>query len=152
MHTLAALITGIALVASNATAQEVLVDCRFDYKPLKASDLAKSKEKEAMEWFNDLKFTRRAFVLNLSASKITDGPGPTDFLKQPQVTVTTQDIEIEWQIHAAPLDRSPRLWMKVNRFSGVATEGYSMLAGPNRGPRTMYWGRQGECSFHNRKV
>ena len=151
MRTFATLLIGIALSASNVAAQEVLVDCRFEYKPLKSSELAKSKEKDAMEWFNDFKFTRRTFTIDVSASKISDGPGPADFFKQPQVKVTSQEIEVEWEMHAAPLNRSPRLWMKVNRFSGVATEGYSMLTGPNRGPRTIYWGRQGDCSFHNRK-
>lgn len=151
MRIFAALLVGMTLSASNVVAKEILLDCRFEYKPLKPLELAKSKEKEAMEWFNDFNFTRRKFSLDLSAGKITDGPGPADFFKKPQVIVTSQEIEVEWEMHAAPLNRTPHLWMKVNRFSGVATESYSMLAGPGRGPRTIYWGRQGECSFHNRK-
>jgi hypothetical protein len=138
--------------ATMVSAQEVLVECRFEFKPLGAKEMAKSKEKEAMAWFNDLDFSRRKFILNLATSEIVDGPGRPEVWKQPQVSLTPQDLEVEWQFHASPLDRSPRIWLRVSRFTGKATEGYSMLQFPNRGPRMVYWGRSGECTFSKRQI
>jgi hypothetical protein len=142
----------LCLLTAQVAAQEVLIECRFDFTPQKPAEAAKSKEKEAMAWFNDLDFTRRTFIFDLGNNAILDGPGRADMWKSPQVKVTSQEIEVEWDLHATPLDRSPRLWMKVNRFSGTAVEGYSMLQAPNRGPRMVYWGRPGKCSFSKRQI
>jgi hypothetical protein len=138
--------------AMPSLAQEVLIDCQLDNKALSSKEMAKSKEQEAMAWYNDPSFRRRKFVLDVGASKILDGPGSPDVWRQPQITITSQDIEVEWQFHASPLDRSPRVWLKVNRFTGVAAEGYSMLKGPNQGSRMVYWGRPGTCSITKRLV
>ena len=152
MNRLCAATLMAVLPVAQASAQEVLIDCRFEFTPQKAAEATKSKEKEAMAWYNDVDFSRRRFVFDLANNTITESPGWPDMWKSPQIKVTTQDIEVEWALHASPLDRTPRLWMKVNRFSGAATEGYSMLQAPNRGPRMVYWGRAGRCTFSKRQI
>ncbi len=133
-------------------AQEVQADCKFEFKPLKPAELAKSKEKEATDWLNSFEFSRKTFLFDIGSSKIIEPPGSPDVYREPRVVVTSQEIEVEWAFHAAPLDRQPRLFIKISRFTGEAVEGYTMLQGPNQGPRVGYWARPGKCALNRRIV
>lgn len=144
----------VALLACGAPlmAQEVLVDCRFEFRPITPKQMERAKEKQAMEWFNSAEFSRHRFVLEMGSGSITDGPGAADLWKQPSVQITSQNVDVTWKFHSAPLDREPQIWIKVNRFTGEAMETYTMLNTSKRLPREAIWSRLGKCTLTKRQI
>ena len=133
-------------------AQEVLVDCQFEFRPLTSKQMERTKEKQAMEWLNSADFSRHKFVLDMSAGAVTDGPGAADVWRRPTVQLTSQSVDVTWNFHAAPLDREPQIWIKLNRFTGEAMETYTMLNSANRLPREAIWSRLGKCALTKRQI
>jgi len=140
------LATAVAAVASiESLAQELLIDCNFEPATIKPTD------KDAKAWHDDLGFRRREFVMKLEPPSIVVGPKPEFFWGTPQIEVGQTDVSITWYIKAKPLDRTPKITLKVNRFSGKAFETYEMLNKANQGPMYVHWARFGECDVHTRK-
>lgn len=133
-------------------AQEVLVDCRFEFRPLTPKQMERTKEKQAMDWLNSAEFSRHKFVLDIGSGAVIDGPGATDVWKQPSTQITSQDIDVTWKFHASPLDRDPQIWIKVSRFTGEAMETYTMLNAERRLPREAIWSRLGKCTLTKRQI
>ena len=133
-------------------AEERLIDCLFDNLLLKPTAKQRLTEKEAWEWYQSQDFRRRQFVFNIATNEITVPPGRIEVWRDPRVQVSEQRLEFKWRFWSAPLEREAEIELQIDRFSGKAMESYSMLKAPYQGPRLMYWGRTGTCTFEARKI
>lgn len=132
--------------SSNESPEQVLVDCEFQPSSFRISD------PEAKSLHDDGSFMTLTFVLQLGPPKLIDPPENDMFWGRPIIQITPQELKVEWwNTKFKPLARRPTITVRVNRFSGKATESFAMFETPNKGPLYAYWNRQGQCEIHKRK-
>lgn len=146
LRSLSLLALALALVSSSLAAQELFFSCTFS-----SSTIAPITDLDAKKWHDDVEFRKREFVLETTPPKLITGPNPEFFWGEPQIEIDSMNVEITWYVKARPLNRTPKIFLKVNRFSGEAFETYEMLSKPNQGPMYVYWWRSGKCEVATRK-
>jgi hypothetical protein len=110
------------LQSSPALAQEFQVACKFEPSTMDVTD------PDAKPWHDDVSFRFRTFVMKLEPPEMVEGPAPQIFWGVPSIHVDVQEVRLEWQIKATARERLPTIILIINRFSGEAEEGFTMLA------------------------